>query len=57
MSIEIKKDKKSKKKDNLQEVCDNIDNIYDKKCSHNKQLFQVLFMECRESGGGLCTGQ
>ena len=40
MSIEIKKDKKSKKKDNLQEVCDNIDNIYDKKCSHNKQLLQ-----------------
>ena len=48
MSIEVKKnkdkdkdiDKKSKKKDNLQEVCDNIDNIYDKKCSHNRELLK-----------------
>ena len=46
MSIDVKKnkdkdiDKKSKKKDNLQEVCDNIDNIYDKKCSHNRELLK-----------------
>ena len=32
---------KPKKKDKIQEVCSNLDNIYDKKCDNNKRLLEA----------------